>query len=112
MLAHEARKRGMKPDLHTNGDVLKHDDRLCDEVKKIYGLVVVGLYDYKTNEELEEAQAILARQTGRRQPRVQSYRSVRSPRPQSIGIPKALVPSDPRMAMPDLTFRNGPAIGH
>ena len=34
MLAREARTRGMKPDLHTNGDVLKHDDALCKEVQR------------------------------------------------------------------------------
>ena len=54
MLAKEARKRGMKPYLHTNGDLLKHDDALCKEVKSIYGLIVVGLYDYEADEELEE----------------------------------------------------------
>lgn len=55
MLAREARKRGMEPYLHTKGDVLRSDDQLCNEVKKLYGLIVVGLYDYRTNEEeLEE----------------------------------------------------------
>src|SRR5712692_4720156 len=55
MLAHEAKRRGMKPELYTNGDVLKHDDSLCKEVKSVYELIVVGLYDYNTNEELDEA---------------------------------------------------------
>ena len=65
MLAHEARKRGMKPYLHTNGDVLKTNDALCEEVKKVYGLVVVGLYDYRTNQELEDMKRYwLARLSG------------------------------------------------
>jgi MoaA/NifB/PqqE/SkfB family radical SAM enzyme len=54
MLAREARKRGMRPYLHTNGDVLRRNDQLCKEVKQIYEFIVVGLYDYRTNEELEE----------------------------------------------------------
>ena len=54
MLAQQARKREMKPYLHTNGDMLKRDNALCEEVNKVYGLIVVGLYDYETNEELEE----------------------------------------------------------
>src|SRR5882724_9467876 len=53
MLAYEAKKRGMKPDLHTNGDALKHNDALCKDVKEVYGLIVIGLYDYDTNDELE-----------------------------------------------------------
>jgi MoaA/NifB/PqqE/SkfB family radical SAM enzyme len=53
-LAREARKRGMKPDLHTNGDILKTDDDLCRQVEGVYDFVVVGLYDYRTNDELEK----------------------------------------------------------
>ena len=32
MLAREAKKRGMKPRLHTNGDVLNRNDSLCREM--------------------------------------------------------------------------------
>src|SRR4026209_2792315 len=46
MLAREAKARGMLPYLHTNGDVLRLNDELCDQIKEIYGLIVVGLYDY------------------------------------------------------------------
>lgn len=63
-LAQEARRRGMRPDLHTNGDVLKHDDALCEEVKKVYGFIVVGLYDYETTEELEEIKLYWQDRTG------------------------------------------------
>jgi len=55
MLAREARKRDLLPYLHTNGDVLKHNDELCSEIREVCDYVVVGLYDYTTNEELDEA---------------------------------------------------------
>lgn len=55
VLAQEARKWGMKPYLHTNGDMLKRDAALCENVMRVYGLIVVGLYDYETNGELEQA---------------------------------------------------------
>jgi len=108
ILAQEARRRGMKPDLHTNGDVLKTNDALCEEVKKVYGLVVVGLYDYRTNQELEDMKRYwLARLSGVKiefSPiGLASGRSAHS-----IGIPRALVPTDPRMSTPDLTFANAP----
>ena len=108
MLAKEAKRRGMEPYLHTNGDVLRRDDALCEEVKNVYELIVVGLYDYRTNEELEETkqywQARLAGANLAFSPIGLS--GVRSGH--SIGVPKALVPSDPRMAIPDLTYANGP----
>src|SRR6266581_637056 len=55
MLAREAAKRQMRPYLHTNGDVLKHDDELCAAVQEVYELIVVGLYDYETNDQLGAA---------------------------------------------------------
>ncbi|MGH2360228.1 MAG: SPASM domain-containing protein, partial [bacterium] len=108
MLAQEVKSRGMEPYLHTNGDRLKRDDRLCEEVKKVYALIVVGLYDYGTNEELEEAErywrARLAGANLAFSPiGLSGARSARS-----IGVPKALVPSDARMAIPDLTYANAP----
>src|SRR5687767_5853255 len=55
MLAREARARGMQPRLVTNGDLLRRDDALLEEVKRAYDVVVVGLYDYKTRQELDAA---------------------------------------------------------
>jgi radical SAM protein with 4Fe4S-binding SPASM domain len=108
MLAKEARKRGMEPYLHTNGDLLRRDDELCEEVKNVYELIVVGLYDYETNEELEETKRYwLGRLAGANlafSPIGPS--GVRSAH--SIGVPRALVPSDPRMSIPDLTYMNAP----
>jgi hypothetical protein len=41
-LAREAIRRGMAPYLHTNGDVLRRSDALCDGVRQVYALIVVG----------------------------------------------------------------------
>ena len=45
------RAKGMKPVEHTNGDVLKRDARLCEELDGLLELICIGLYDYKTEEE-------------------------------------------------------------
>jgi radical SAM protein with 4Fe4S-binding SPASM domain len=108
MLAEEARKRGMKPDLHTNGDVLKHDDALCGEVKRVYEFIVVGLYDYRTNDDLEEAKRYWRDRLAGTNLDFSPIGLSRASLAYSIGIPRALVPSDPRMAVLDLTFANGP----
>lgn len=108
ILADEARRRGMKPYLHTNGDVLKHDDALCEEVKRVYMLIVVGLYDYETNEELEEAKRYWQDRLAGANLKFSAIGLSGARSAYSIGIPKALVPSDPRMAVPDLTFANAP----
>jgi radical SAM protein with 4Fe4S-binding SPASM domain len=107
-LAREARARGMRPYLHTNGDVLRRDQALCEEVRSVYELIVVGLYDYETNEELETAKRYwrdrLAKANLEFSPIGRS--GIRSAH--SIGVPRALVPSDSRMAVPDLTFAGAP----
>ena len=98
----------MKPYLHTNGDVLKHDDALCDAVKSVYGLIVVGLYDYETNEQLEATkQYWLSKLSGSTiEFSPIGPMGVRSAH--SIGVPRALVPSDRRMSVPDLRYVNAP----
>ena len=109
MLAHEARARGMQPRLVTNGDLLRRDDALLEEVKRAYDVVVVGLYDYKTRPELAAA-----RQYWRQRLAgiadlsfsVIGFAGARSG--ESTVVPRALVPSDPRMAVPDFTFANAP----
>jgi len=108
MLAEEASKRGMKPDLHTNGDVLKHDDALCEEVKRVYEFIVVGLYDYRTNDGLEEAKRYWRDRLAGTNLDFSPIGLSGASLAYSIGIPRALVPSDPRMAVPDLTFANAP----
>jgi MoaA/NifB/PqqE/SkfB family radical SAM enzyme len=50
-VASEAKRRGMKPYVHTNGDVLRTDESLCREAADIFEYIVVGLYDYTSEEE-------------------------------------------------------------
>ena len=107
-LAREARQRGMKPYLHTNGDVLTRDDRLCNEVRRVYGLIVVGLYDYQTNEELKRAMAYWQDRLAGANLEFSPIGASGVSSAHSIGIPRALVPPDDRMALPDLTFANAP----
>ena len=45
-IARDARNRGMKPYVHTNGDVLRNDEALCREAAEVFEYIVVGLYDY------------------------------------------------------------------
>jgi 2-deoxy-scyllo-inosamine dehydrogenase (SAM-dependent)/8-amino-3,8-dideoxy-alpha-D-manno-octulosonate transaminase len=108
MLAHEARKRGMRPYLHTNGDVLKKDDGLCTELKRAYGLIVIGLYDYETNGKLEEAKRYWRQKLAGANLEFSPIGSSGARSAYSIGVPRALVPPDPRMAMPDFTYINAP----
>lgn len=107
-LAREARRRGMVPYLHTNGDLLRNDARLCEAVGDVYGLIVVGLYDYRTDAELESEK----RAWRQRLPGANLEFSPIGPRGArgvfSLGVPRALVPCDPRMATPDLTYQNAP----
>lgn len=107
-LAWAARDRGMEPYLHTNGDALRKSDRLCSQVLEVYRIIVVGLYDYRSNEELEEAKDYWRQRLAGVDPDFSPIgtQGVRSGH--SIGVPRAMVPSDDRMAVPDLTFLNGP----
>jgi len=107
-LAREARARGMVPYLHTNGDVLRRNDALCAAVREVYALVVVGLYDYRTDAELAAERAYW-------QARLPGVNLEFSPIglsdarvAHSIGVPRARVPPDRRMTLPDLTFDNAP----
>ena len=108
MLSREARNRGMKPFLHTNGDVLKRDDSLCKEIKDVYEYIVVGLYDYETNKQLEDAKWYWRGRLTGVNLKFSAIGLSGARSADSMGIPKALVPSDARMAVPDLTFTNAP----
>lgn len=107
-LARAARERGMEPYLHTNGDVLRRNDALCAEVVEVYRIVVVGLYDYHTEDELEEAKAYWRARLAGVDPKFSPIGPDGSRGPHSIGVPRALVPTDPRMSVPDLVFPNAP----
>jgi radical SAM protein with 4Fe4S-binding SPASM domain len=107
-LAQQARKRGLRPYLHTNGDVLRQDDALCETVKREYELIVVGLYDYETNQELEAAKRYWRDRLAGANLEFSAIGRFGIRSADSMGIPRALGPSDPRMAIPDLTFVNAP----
>lgn len=107
-LAREARRRGLVPYLHTNGDRLRDDPGLCRAVAEVYGLIVVGLYDYRTADDLRaEQEAWRARLPGANL-QFSPISPAGAGRVHSLGIPRALVPGDPRLALPDLTYDNAP----
>lgn len=106
-LAREAQRRGLVPWLHTNGDVLRRDASLCDEVSDVYGHVVVGLYDYEAEEELEAEKSFWRARLRCQRLDFSTIGRSRATA-SSMAIPRAVVPTDARMTVPDLTFRNGP----
>lgn len=108
MLARQSKQRGMKTRLHTNGDVLWKNESLCEEIKAVYDLIVIGIYDYASQGELEEIQeGWKKRLTGSNlifsTIKLGGRRSLKSK-----GIPRALVPKDARFSVPDVVFTNGP----
>ena len=108
MLANEVRARGMEPYLHTNGDAIRRNDALRDAVVDVYRIVIVGLYDYVTEEELGAEQRFWRARLAPIEPAFSPIGPLGSRGPHSIGIPRALVPTDARMAVPDVVFPNAP----
>lgn len=108
IFAWEAKRRGMKPYLVTNGDRLKRENDLCEEVNRVYEYIVVGLYDYETNEELEEAKRYWESRLTCVNLDFSTIGRMGIKSARSIGIPRALVPSDVRMAIPDFMYTNAP----
>lgn len=106
--ARVARERGMKPLLHTNGDVLSQNQTLCEQVTDVYDSVVVGLYDYTNVEELTAAKAHWQNRLRGVDLKFIYIRPVDDKGLPSLGIPRALVPTDSRAAIPDLVYKNGP----
>ncbi|MFT4825727.1 MAG: radical SAM protein with 4Fe4S-binding SPASM domain [Halioglobus sp.] len=107
-LAEAARERGMRPYIHTNGDALKSNEALCRSVQRAFDKIVVGLYDHQSDEESEQHK----RDWKNRLPDANLHFSVIGPlgasAGYSMGIPRALVPSDSRVSVPDLAFTNAP----
>ena len=56
-MAWEARKRGLIPYEHTNGDVLRKNLKLCRQAAEVFDYITVGLYDYKNEDELKAEKA-------------------------------------------------------
>jgi len=108
LFAREAKKRGMHPYMHTNGDVLKTDSALCKQVANLYERIVVSLYDYRTQDELEETKRFWQ---GRLKGANLEFNPIGvdgSMSGFSAVVPRALVPSDGRIRVPDLVYVNGP----
>lgn len=107
-LACAARARDMKPYLHTNGDVLRNNDALCTAVSELYDYIVVGIYDYTTNDELEAEQIFWRAKLPDADLKFSTIGEGEARTAKSMSIPRAIVPTDRRIAVPDLTFPNGP----
>jgi len=107
-LARQARKRGMVPYLHTNGDVLRRSDRVRDQVREVYALIVVGLYDYRTDAELDAEKRFWRDRLAGANLEFSPIGLSDGRSTHSIGVPRAHVPPDRRMTLPDLTFDNAP----
>lgn len=52
-IAWEARKRGMRPFINTNGDILRIDKRLCKQACEVFEYINIGLYDRSTAEQIQ-----------------------------------------------------------
>lgn len=106
--ARAARARGMKPYVHTNGDILKHDEALCRQVRDAYEKVVIGVYDYHTAEELESEKGFWRRRLSGCDLHFSTIGNGARGSAPSMGTPRALVPTDRRFPVPDLVFTNAP----
>jgi 2-deoxy-scyllo-inosamine dehydrogenase (SAM-dependent)/8-amino-3,8-dideoxy-alpha-D-manno-octulosonate transaminase len=107
-LAREARARGLRPYLHTNGDVLRRDAALRAAVLEVYERIVVGLYDYETDTELAAAKRSWRELLPGAQLEFSAIGLQGGLTADSMAIPRALVPTDRRTVVPDLTFANAP----
>ena len=106
--ARAARERGMRPYLHTNGDLLRTNDVLAEAVQDEYEFLVVGLYDYETSEALAAERTWWKERLPRADLGFSYVRPVAAPDVPTLAIPRALVPTDTRMGIPDVTFAHGP----
>jgi radical SAM protein with 4Fe4S-binding SPASM domain len=97
-MAWEAKKRGMRPYIHTNADKLKRDDALAKAAAEVFEYIVVGLYDYQDEAELVEEKRFWRQ-------RLQDTRV----RFSEVGrvIPRAHVPYDSRMVRKKRTYPSG-----
>ena len=97
-----------QPYLHTNGDALRHNDELRRHVLDVYERICVGLYDYENASELEREQQFWKQRLAGANVAFSPIGPEGKRSGKSIGIPKALVPTDSRMSIPDLTYDNAP----
>ena len=98
----------MRPYLVTNGDPLRESDALCDAVTHVYTRIIVGLYDYQNRADLDAAKRYWWRRLGGARLRFSIIRRDSARSEVTQVIPKALVPPDSRVTLPNLVFCNGP----
>ena len=106
-LARAALERGLQPYLHTNGDVLEENEELCKQIVEVYELVVIGLYDYTSGENLDARKRYWNERLPAAQLEFSAIGLDGAKSGSSMGVPRALVPTDSRMAIPDLTYAHG-----
>lgn len=107
-LAREAARRGMRPQVHTNGDVLESAPELIESLRDAYREITIGLYDYDTEEELAAAIALWRQRFPNARLSFSYIGRAPARRARSLGAARALTPPDPRHAFPDLVYRNAP----
>jgi 2-deoxy-scyllo-inosamine dehydrogenase (SAM-dependent)/8-amino-3,8-dideoxy-alpha-D-manno-octulosonate transaminase len=105
-LARAARERGLQPYLHTSGDVLEVNEELCRQVVEVYQLVVIGLYDYTSSENLDARKRFWTERLPADRLEFSTIGPEGAKSGTSMGIPRALVPTDKRFAIPDLTYQH------
>jgi 2-deoxy-scyllo-inosamine dehydrogenase (SAM-dependent)/8-amino-3,8-dideoxy-alpha-D-manno-octulosonate transaminase len=106
--AREARTRGMKPYLHTNGDALRSNPALLEAVREVYDYIVIGLYDYETDAELEEGMEFWRRHLVHPDLRFSTIGNGPPKSARTMATPRALVPSSKRFNVPDFKYDAAP----
>ena len=104
--AREAKSRSMKTLIHTNGDLLRRNVVLCQQVSNIYDRIVIGLYDYKNEEELKGEMDFWSKKLCGANLEFSRIGLYGRESGRSMAIPRALVPTDSRIGFPDLVYRN------
>ena len=87
-MATAAKRLGLHPYEHTNGDVLRRDDELCRAAVDVFDYIVVGLYDYETDSERDAEMAFWRNRLKGADVRFGLGEDV---------FPRSLTPMDPRM---------------
>ncbi|WP_158241496.1 radical SAM/SPASM domain-containing protein [Novosphingobium sp. TH158] len=100
-MAHAARERGMVPYEHTNGDVLRQDKALSRAAAEVFDHIVVGLYDYKSEDELREEMAFWEDRLAGTRLRFSLGGDV---------FPRVMTPHDTRMFREKQTYPGAPCL--
>lgn len=107
-LAREAGKRGMRPYLHTNADPIRTDAALRQQAADVFESIVIGVYGYDTDEELEDAMQDWRTRLPGVDLKFSTIGRSDSGSARSMAVPRALVPVNTHTRIPDLTYTNAP----